>query len=458
LPNLYKQYFVHNEPDKTRVINSNDIVEKRLEKMAELKRMEQKTTDGNGFSAGIVGPDTDYVEEIDHTAEAKKEAEKILAEAHAQAETILNQADQEAENIRENAKNTGYQEGRQCLESELAAQREQLQNEYQRKQETLQDEFREKQKNMEKDLVDVILEVFNKVFHIQFDNKKHILMYLIDDAILNIEGDKKFRIKVANSNVMFLENHKEEIPCSMRTVYEYIDKCYLSARNIDMHRTVRYKKRTKHEETPKVSPRKKIGHRHNDFLKYIEDHPGIRIVQMDTVEGIKGGKLLQTFLWPENNLMLAFLIDSKEMSNTVRVIDYIEETIGIEEFKELFPVILTDNGSEFADPEKFEKGINGEKRTRLYYCEARHSEQKGELEKNHEYIRYVLPKKTSFDELTQEKVQLMINHINNTSRPKFNGETPINKALKSFDKNAMEKLGLEIILPDEIHLKPDLLK
>lgn len=196
MPNLYKQYFVHNEPDKTRVINSDDIVEKRLEKMAELKRMEQKTTDGNGFSAGIVGPDTDYVEEIDHTAEAKKEAEKILAEAHAQAETILSQADQE---------------GRQCLESELAAQREQLQNEYQRKQETLQDEFREKQKNMEKDLVDVILEVFNKVFHIQFDNKKHILMYLIDDAILNIEGDKKFRIKVANSNVMFLENHKEEI-------------------------------------------------------------------------------------------------------------------------------------------------------------------------------------------------------------------------------------------------------
>ena len=99
MPNLYKQYFVHNEPDKTRVINSNDIVEKRLEKMAELKRMEQKTTDGNGFSAGIVGPDTDYVEEIDHTAEAKKEAEKILAEAHAQAETILSQADQEAENI-----------------------------------------------------------------------------------------------------------------------------------------------------------------------------------------------------------------------------------------------------------------------------------------------------------------------------------------------------------------------
>ena len=42
---------------------------------------------------------------------------------------------------------------------------------------------------------------------------------------------------------------------------------------------------------------------------------------MDTVEGIKGGKLFQTFLWPENNLMLIYLIDSKEMKNTGAVVD-----------------------------------------------------------------------------------------------------------------------------------------
>ena len=179
---------------------------------------------------------------------------------------------------------------------------------------------------------------------------------------------------------------------------------------------------------------------------------------MDTVEGEKGGKLLQTFLWPENNLMLAFLIDSKEMKSTVAVVDMLEEVLGSETFKEMFPVILTDNGCEFADPQLFEQGINGEKRTSLYYCEARHSEQKGELEKNHEYIRYVLPKKTSFDELTQEKVLLMINHINNTTRPKLHGSTPMKKALRTFGKNVMERLGLKVILPDDICLKPELLK
>lgn len=179
---------------------------------------------------------------------------------------------------------------------------------------------------------------------------------------------------------------------------------------------------------------------------------------MDTVEGNKGGKLLQTFLLRENNLMLAYLIDSKEMKNTVAVLDRIEEKLGTEQFREMFPVMLTDNGCEFADPEMFERGRDGKKRTRLYYCEPRRSEQKGRLEKNHEYIRYVLPKGTSFDGLTQEKVTLMVNHINNTTRPKLHGSTPMKEALKEIDINALEKLGLEVIEPDDICLSPALLK
>ena len=258
--------------------------------------------------------------------------------------------------------------------------------------------------------------------------------------------------------VHIMQAHRDEIPCSIRTLYNYIDAGYLTARNIDMKRTVRYRKRKHHTQQPKISYKKKEGHHYSDYLKLMEENPKLRVVQMDTVEGEKGGKLLQTFLWPENNLMLAYLIDSKEMKNTVAVIDQLEEMLGVEMFQELFPVILTDNGCEFADPELFETGKDGAKRTSLYYCEARHSEQKGELEKNHEYIRYVLPKKTSFDQLTEEKVLLMINHINNTTRPKLHGLTPMKKALQTFGKNAMERLGLEIILPDDICLKPELLK
>ena len=193
-----------------------------------------------------------------------------------------------------------------------------------------------------------------------------------------------------------------------------------------MRRAVKYKKRRKNTKQPKISYRKKDGHHYRDYLGVMKEDPEQRVVQMDTVEGVKGGKLLQTFLWPENNLMLAYLIDSKEIKNTVS--------------------------------EPFEKSVNGGERTSLYYCEARHSEQKGELEKNHEYIRYVLPKGTSFDRLDQGKVDLMIDHINNTTRPGLHGSTPMKRALKTFGENTVERLGLHLIRADEICLKPELLK
>ena len=94
---------------------------------------------------------------------------------------------------------------------ELQELQTRLETDFALRSQVLEAEYVSKREAMEQDLVDVILEVFNKVFHIQFDNKKHILMHLINDAILNIEGDRKFRIKVADSNVLFLENHREDI-------------------------------------------------------------------------------------------------------------------------------------------------------------------------------------------------------------------------------------------------------
>ena len=86
------------------------------------------------------------------------------------------------------------------------------------------------------------------------------------------------------------------------------------------------------------------------------------------------------------------------------------------------------------------------------------TEQKGEIEKNHEYIRYVLPQGTSFDAMTQEKVDLLMSHINSTARPSLQGRSPIELALQHFGKDTVEKLGLRVIRADDVCLKPELLK
>jgi hypothetical protein len=127
-------------------------------------------------------------------------------------------------------------------------------------------------------------------------------------------------IKKGQPIAHIMEEHRDEIPCNMRTLYTCIDKGYLTARNLDMHRTVRYKKR-KHYKIPVVNSKRKEGRLYEDFQNLLEENPGIRVVEKDTVEGVKRGKLLQTFLWRENNLMLAFLVESKEMANTFGVLD-----------------------------------------------------------------------------------------------------------------------------------------
>ena len=46
----------------------------------------------------------------------------------------------------------------------------------------------------------------------------------------------------------------------------------------------------------------------------------------------------------------------------------LRDRLGVELFARLFPIILTDRGSEFSDPESIERGEDGQTTTRVYYC------------------------------------------------------------------------------------------
>ena len=127
---------------------------------------------------------------------------------------------------------------------------------------------------------------------------------------------------------------------------------------------------------------------HNGEKILDEIHPGgfrHNVQSLRVVEVLEryNGRPGMTLIWRENNLMLIFLLENKEMKSASEVIDKLEKILGTEDFERLFPLILTDNGSEFADPGLFEYNADGSRRTSIYYCEPKHSEQKGGLEKNH---------------------------------------------------------------------------
>ena len=112
--------------------------------------------------------------------------------------------------------------------------------------------------------------------------------------------------------------------------------------------------------------------------------------------------------------MLAFIRDANTSKSVTDIFDVLDQTLGQELFKKLFPVILTDNGSEFSNPKAIEYGKERFKslRARVFYCDAGSPYQKGAIEVNHELIRRVLPQGTSFGNLTQDDISLMMNHIN----------------------------------------------
>ena len=85
-------------------------------------------------------------------------------------------------------------------------------------------------------------------------------------------------------------------------------------------------------------------------------------------------------------------------------------------------------------------------------------DQKGSIEKNHEYIRYVIPKGNSFNHLTQEDCNLLASHINSTSRIILNNKTPYEAISTLMSEEIINKFNIKLISPDEVNLSSDWLK
>ena len=127
-------------------------------------------------------------------------------------------------------------------------------------------------------------------------------------------------------------------------------------------------------------------------------------------------------------------------------------------FRKLFEIILTDGGSEFSGREDLETASDGNRRTTVYYCDPYSFWQKGCCEKNHEYIRYVRKKGSSFEDLEQADADLLANHINSTKRDSLNGHSPFELSQLLLDEKLLTVMNYKAIAPDDVRLTPELLK
>ena len=252
-------------------------------------------------------------------------------------------------------------------------------------------------------------------------------------------------------------HNADRFEVSEKSIYRYVSGGLLKAKNIDMPRVCRLKPRRTKPVEHKIDNTCRIGRTYADFLAFTEA-VGAPVVEMDSVIGRVGGKVLLTMMFKSCDLMLAFIRERNTSQSVIDVFNCLDETLGSEVSSRLLTVCLTDNGSEFSNPKALECDAQGSQRTRVFYCDPYASYQKPNVELNHEFIRKILPKGTSFDNLCQADIDLMMSHINSYSREKLGDKSPFDVFGFIYGYDVLEKLGIRRIPANEILLKPSLLK
>lgn len=274
---------------------------------------------------------------------------------------------------------------------------------------------------------------------------------LSEDEIKNLDNLVSPLIKKGQSPRHIYVTNRDSIMVSERTIYRFIDSRIISAMNIDLPRKVRFsaRKQTVHV---KIDKKCRIGRDYEAYVTYLNENPDIPIVQLDSVEGKSGGKVLLTIHFVKSEMMLAFIRDHNDSKSVIDIFERLYLELRPDRFTDIFKVCLADNGSEFSNPLAIEYDSQNNLRTRIFYCDPSAPYQKGSAERNHEFIRYFIPKGTDIGNYSQADISLMMDHINSYSRESLGNKSPYEMFSFIYGNEILELLGCNIIQPQDVTL------
>lgn len=247
-----------------------------------------------------------------------------------------------------------------------------------------------------------------------------------------------------------------EIGFCERTLYNYIESGVFKdfgVNNFSLKEQVN-RKLFKQKYKKRKEPINYTGRRYEDYLRFRSENSGTPTVEMDTVYNSPNGPYLQTFLFETTSFMIGFLHSQKTSESMARSITLLQERLGNDLFSRLFPVLLTDRGSEFEKYSLFELDASSNSRLCLFYCDPMQSNQKPHVENNHNYVRDIIPNSYPLDNLAQSDIDLMFSHINSVPRHSLGDKTPFEVFCFLYGTEAARCFNIREIARDDVVLKP----
>lgn len=264
---------------------------------------------------------------------------------------------------------------------------------------------------------------------------------------------------VRNGQHIYHAIKANDLPVSTATVYRHIQKRYYSIRPLDLPRAVKFKPRKslKAEFIPNSAKQWRM---YEDYCDFIENNPDIPCTELDTVIGEIGGKVIMTIHFVNCDFMAGLLMENKTAAEAAKKIGQLKQHLAAHGFVfgDVIPLLLTDNGGEFSCISAFENNADGIQETKLFFCEPAAAYEKPHFEKNHTMFRDIVPQGQSFDNFTQETVNLIFSHVNAVKRKQFNGRSAYDMFTFFYSEELANAFGISFIPPREVVQSPVLLK
>lgn len=273
------------------------------------------------------------------------------------------------------------------------------------------------------------------------------------------EAEKTISDAVRNGQHIYHAVKSNDVNVSVSSVYRYIKSGYYSIGLLDLPRAVKFKARNE-KKSEFVPYWAKQGRTYADFLEFISQNDDVSVVQLDTVIGEIGGKVIMTIHFVNTDFMVGLLMDNKTAAESASKIAELKKNLKANnfEFGEIAPILLTDNGGEFSIVSSFENDADGNLESHMFFCEPCSPHEKAHIEKNHTLFRDIVPTGTSFDGFTQDTVNLIFSHVNSVKRKQFNGKSAYEMFAFSYSEDLANALGISKIDPKKVVQDTSLLK
>ncbi len=283
--------------------------------------------------------------------------------------------------------------------------------------------------------------------HTRLDSKE---IAIINDVLLEQIRQLKQSLHhayISNSNLAKI--------CCEKTIRRLIYNGFASIKAHELRKYVVYKheyKKPKEFQLRDITVL--IGRQYSDYLKYCSKHKRSNIVQYDSVLGKTSDKYaILTITFVKYQFQFGLLIQKSDPNDVKTKIRKLFRSLGSEFVKDTFPINLADNGIEFSYFNKIEFNDSGEFVCRTFFTTPYKATDKSHCERNHEYIRYIIPKGKSLDFLTQDKVNWIFSQINSYVRKELHDQTPYDLVRRKFGKDFLDRIGIFRVEKKKVDLR-----